>query len=160
MALSVVLFSHCHSVDTRYVQMSTSEPPSHGNARKYRMKLHSFADFLPVFCLYLAKFLSSKVQQPSQSHPLCVCWRKREGVCVWQKIKSCKFAVLLVNPSILAHTLHHPFHLSEDWCVACMENKHVLQMHVSNAMQGLDPGVYLCARSTPYFIVNISTDNS
>lgn len=41
-----------------------------------------------------------------------------------------------------------------------MENKHVFQMYVSNATQGLDPGVYLCAHSAPYFIVNISTDNS
>lgn len=106
----------------------------------------AFADFCP-FRLYLTKFLSCKVQQASQHlQPQPLRARARVCVCVWErereKIKSCIFAVLLVNPSILDHTLHHPFHLSKDWCVACMENKHVFQMYVSNATQGLDPGVY------------------
>lgn len=140
--------------------------PAQGKAWKFTTTSHSLCQFLHIFHLYLTKILSGNVQQASehlQDQPPCVCKWNKGGclfLCVWQKIKSWKFAVLWVNPSILAHTLHHPFHLSKDWCVACMENKHVVRMYVSNATQGLDPDVYLCAYSAPYFIVNISTDNS
>lgn len=52
-------------------------------------------------------------------------------VCLWARQKVCERGRTLVipcplnEPLMLSHMLYHPFHLSQGWCVACMENKRV-----------------------------------
>ena len=90
--------------------------------------------------------------------PLCVCVCVCVCVCERGRVReegSLQFHVLHVNPWYCPICYICPFHLSKGWCVACMENKHVFQMCVSNATQWPDPGAYLCACAAACFILNM-----
>lgn len=91
------------------------------------------------------------LQQSREFSSVCVreCVLERERGKDWEE-GSQYFPVLCVNPWYCPICYIRPFHLSWGWCVACMENKHVLQMCVSNATRWPDPSVYLCACAVPF----------